>query len=244
MIFALLFGLQQDNLKDPVKRNFANKMNLKTNSALTAGAVFLALILGCKIGSASSDAVRDTQPENSTSTASSRVENPDVKEPIATPTPVSRTNDVCPDPAKPCNHKDKHFDDWELSFKMPARLQANKTNSSAPFYGIILKTYALEDDCDGGEYIEAIEAERKRLQHEYPERKVFASYECPNMAAVNYDFPGRWDAKKETILISNFLAIYAGKTKEEADELLGKIRAKYPDAQLKQMTANYEWIVQ
>lgn len=219
-------------------------MNLKTNSAVITGAIFLALILGCKIGSANTDIERDTRSEDSTSTASSRVKNSDVKEPIATPTPTARANDVCPDPAKPCNHKDKQFDEWELPFKMPARLQANKTNSSAPFYAIILKSYALEDDCDGGEYIEAGEAERKQLQREYPDRKVFASYECPNMAAVSYDFPGKWDAKKEMALITNFLAIYAGKTKEEAEELLGKLRAKYPDAQLKQMTANYEWIVQ
>lgn len=219
-------------------------MNLKTNSTFITGAIFLALILGCKIGSANSDISRNTQSESSTPAASSHVNNSDIKQPIATPTPVSRANDICPDPAKPCHHKDKHFDDWELSFKMPAKLQANKTNSSASFYGIILKTYSLEDDCDGGEYIEAVEAERKELQREFPERKVFASYECPNMGAVGYDFPGKWDAKKEMALITNFLAIYAGKTKDEAEELLGKIRAKYPDAQLKQMTATYEWIVQ
>jgi len=219
-------------------------MNLKANSTFITGAIFLALILGCKVGSANSGISRNTQSENSTPAASSRVENSDIKQPTPAPTPLVRANDVCPDPAKPCQHKDKHFDDWELSFKMPAKLLANKTNSSASFYGIILKTYKLEDDCDGGEYIEAGEAERKQLQSQYPERKVFASYECPNMAAVGYDFPGKWDAKKEMALVTNFLAIYAGKTNAEAEELLGKLRAKYPDAQVKQMTANYEWIVQ
>jgi len=219
-------------------------MNPKTNSTFTTGAIFLALILGCKIGSANSDISRNTQSENPAPTAPSRVENSDIKQPIPAPTPVVRANDVCPDPAKPCQHKDKHFDEWELSFKMPAKLRANKTNSSAPFYGIILKTYKLEDDCDGGEYVEAGEAERKQLQREYPDRKVFASYECPNMSAVNYEFAGRWDEKKEILLMGNFLAIYAGKTKEEAEDLLGKVHADYPDAQVKQMTANYEWIVQ
>lgn len=219
-------------------------MNLKTNSVLITVAIFLALILGCKIGSANSNVNHDSQPANSTPMASSPVEISDIKEPITTPTPASHANNVCPDPAKPCHHKDKEFDEWELSFKMPAKLQANKTNSSAPFSAIILKTYAIEDDCDGGEYIEAGEAERKQLQLEYPDRKVFASYECPNMAAVSYDFPGKWDAKKETALISNFLAIYAGKTNEEAEELLGKMREKYPNAQLKQMTAMYERIEQ
>ena len=118
-------------------------MNLKTNSTFTTGAIFLALILGCKIGSAKTDTSRDTQPENSTVSTPSSIENAGIKQATPAPTPVPRANDVCPDPAKPCQHKDKHFDDWELSFKMPAKLQANKTNSSAPFYGIILKTYTL-----------------------------------------------------------------------------------------------------
>ena len=44
-----------------------------------------------------------------------------------------------------------------MSFKMPARLKANTPYKSAPFYAVILKTYEMDVDCDGGEYIEAAE---------------------------------------------------------------------------------------
>ncbi len=157
---------------------------------------------------------------------------------------MQRADAVCPDPAKPCHHKEKHFDDWELSFRMPSKMTPNKTYSSAPFYAVIVKTYEMAEDCDGGEYIEAVEAERKRLQSSEPGKKAFASYECPNMGAVNYEFDGKWDAKKDNIVIGNFLAIYAGETKEDADQMLKKLTSKYPDAKIKRMTAGYEIIEQ
>lgn len=114
---------------------------------------------------------------------------------IAQKTPLKQvvSNAVCPDPKNPCHHKEKEFAEWELPFRLPAKIQPNKTNKSAPFYAVLLKTYDSVEDCDGGEYIEAAEAERKRLQKLQLERKVFASYGCPNMDAVNYDFEGRYD---------------------------------------------------
>ena len=120
---------------------------------------------------------------------------------------------------------------------MPAKLAVNTTYSSAPFYALILKTYATDDDCDGGEYVEAIESERKQLQHSEPIRKAFASYQCPNMGAVDYEFDGKWDAKKENLAVGHFVAIYAGETKEQAEELLKKLGPKYPNAVAKRMTA-------
>ena len=153
-------------------------------------------------------------------------------------------NAVCPNPDKPCVHKEKEFAEWELSFRLPAKITPNKTYSSAPFYAVILKTYKSVEDCDGGEFIEAVENERKEFQNLQLERKVFASYGCPNMDAVNYDFEGRWDAAKENVLIDNFIAIYAGETEEEAEVLRRSVRDEYPKAVVKRMTVNWERIEQ
>lgn len=201
--------------------------------------LILLIALGCELGSTTAGndpAAKETVSEISVANSSA--------EPEATPKPVARSNGVCPDPAKPCHHKQKHFDEWELSFKMPAKLPVNTAIKSAPFYAVIMKTYSMGEDCDGGEFIEAAEADRKREQAAQPGRKVFASYECPNMGAVNYDFPGRFDAKNENIVIGNFIAIYAGTTKAEGEGQLRALSSKYPQAQLKQMTALYELIEQ
>ncbi len=201
--------------------------------------LLLLVALGCKLGS--------TTAQNGPAAENSGAEiNPvtTTAEPEATPKPAPQANAVCPDPAKPCHHKQKHFDDWELSFKMPAKLPVNTAIKSAPFYAVIMKTFPMGEDCDGGEFIEAAEADRKREQAAQPGRKAFASYECPNMGAVNYDFPGRFDAKNENIVIGNFIAIYAGTTKAEGEIQLRSLSSKYPQAQLKQMTALYELIEQ
>ncbi len=157
---------------------------------------------------------------------------------------VQKANAVCPDPAKPCHHKEKQFDEWELPFRMPARLRANKPYQSAAFYAVIIKTYESDEDCDGGEYIEALELERKSEQKKQPSRKVFAYYSCPNMAAVGYDFDGMWSADRERVLIQNFIAVYAGETKQEGETALKSLKNKYPQASLKQMTATFENTVQ
>jgi hypothetical protein len=153
-------------------------------------------------------------------------------------------NGVCPIPNKPCKHKDKEFAEWELSFRLPAKIIPNKTYKSAPFYAVLLKTHKSEEDCDGGEFIIALEDERKELQKSHPDRKVFASYGCPNMDAAGYDFEGRWDKAKEMMLIDNFIAIYAGTTPEEAEVLRRSMRNEYPQAVVKRMTVNWERIEQ
>lgn len=153
-------------------------------------------------------------------------------------------NGVCPIPNKPCKHKDKEFAEWEISFRLPAKITPNKTYASAPFYAVLLKTHKSEEDCDGGEFIIALEDERKELQKSHPDRKVFASYGCPNMDAAGYDFDGRWDKAKEMMLIDNFIAVYAGKTAEEAEVLRRSVRDEYPQAVVKKMTVSWERIVQ
>jgi hypothetical protein len=164
--------------------------------------------------------------------------------PMERSTEPQAANEVCPHPDKPCTRKDKEFAEWELSFRLPAKITPNKTYSSAPFYAVMLKTYKSVEDCDGGEFIEAVENERKQFQNLQLERKVFASYGCPNMDAVNYEFEGRWDAAKEMVLIDNFIAVYAGKTAEEAEVLRRELRDEYPEAVVKRMTVNWERIEQ
>jgi hypothetical protein len=210
------------------------------------GVVFL-FVIGCRFGSTTaqngpSPEERRTVNASEKAAANHTTPGPD---PEATPKPAPQAiNAVCPDPAKPCHHKQKRFDDWELSFKMPAKLPPNKAVRSAPFYAVILKTYPMGEDCDGGEFIEAAEADRKREQANQLDRKVFASYECPNMGAVNYDFQGRWSKDGETLALGNFIALYAGTTKAEGEEALRFMKSEYPEAQLKQMTAMYELIEQ
>lgn len=155
---------------------------------------------------------------------------------------AAQANAVCFDPNKPCDHKSKKFDVWELSFKMPARLAANKTFVSAPFYAVILETFESAEECDGGEFIVQAEAARKRAQKKFAGRKVFADYQCPNLSSVGYDFDGRFIGDK--LALGNFIAVYAGTTKAEAEKILQSAKKDYPAARLKKMTANYERIVQ
>ncbi len=154
----------------------------------------------------------------------------------------AKSNAVCSNPDKPCNHKSKKFDAWELSFKMPAKITDNKTYLSEPFYAVILKMFEVEGECDGGEYISAAETERKKVQKKFPEQKVFADYQCPNLSAVGYDFDGR--IKDDRLVIGNFIAIYAGETKADGEKILQAVKKDYPSAMLKKMTAAYENIVQ
>lgn len=210
--------------------------------------LLLLLITGCKLSAFNQNS---DQNENSISrreisnaafnSANTTINSNSVSQ---SETASRQVNNVCSDPLNPCHHKEKTFDDWELSFKMPAKLLPNKPYKSAPFYAVILKTYEMNDDCDGGEYIEAVEAERKKVQSDQPQRKVFAAYQCPNMGAVDYDFEGKLSANKESILIGNFLAIYSGATQSEAEKILQSVKDEYPDAVIKQMTASYERIEQ
>ena len=93
-----------------------------------------------------------------------------------------------------------------MSFRLPARIEPNKTYKSASFYAIILKTYS--EGCDEFDYNSAIEPERLRVQKSYPRHKVFAEYSCPNMDGVGYDFAGKRDKSGEHVLFMDYIAIY------------------------------------
>lgn len=223
-------------------------MIARNTLSLVTPVILLAVLLGCKFGSVSQEPGPALSPENiSTATPATGSEGLVVNpSPTTTPIPAVAANAVCPDPAKPCKNKDIPFDEWAISFKLPAQVKPNKTYRSEQFYAIIVKVYETgpdEDPCDGGEYIESMETERKALQKEHPERKVFASYLCPNMGATEYEFPGSKKANGEA-LVDNFIAIYAGQTKEDAEKLLPALKMKYPKAAIKPMTSLAEWIYQ
>jgi hypothetical protein len=146
---------------------------------------------------------------------------------------------VCADPSAPCQSPNKAFAPYELSFHLPKRLKANVDYKSAPFFAVILKTKAptADEECDKGEYSSKLERERKQVQSLFPERKVFADNQCPDMGAVAYMINGKANT-------GMFLAVYGGETQMEAEVVLAKIRAKYRSASVKKMQVVFEQIEQ
>jgi len=163
----------------------------------------------------------------------------------AEPTPKRKQkpdNFVCPEPNLPCHHGQKQFDEWELSFRMPAKIAPNKVYKSAPFYAVILKKY--NEGCDELDVNPTVEPERRRIQKLFPSRKVFAEYSCPNMSAVGYDFAGKMDKAEERVLYSDYIAVYAGVDEAEGREIFELIKKDYPQAELKKVTVAYSQVEQ
>jgi hypothetical protein len=152
------------------------------------------------------------------------------------------SDEVCPDPQKPCRHRQKNFDEWELSFNLPAKIKRNVNYKSAAFYAVIIKK--SDEGCGELDMNSALETERLRVQKLFPTRKVFAEYSCPNMDAVGYDFAGKLDKSGERVLYMDYIAVYAGKSLEEANQLIGELRKKFPKAEVKKMTANWQRLEQ
>lgn len=154
----------------------------------------------------------------------------------------STDNFVCPDPKLPCSHSQKQFADWELSFRLPERLLPYSTYQSAPFYAVILKTFpagCAETDADP-----EAENERLKIQRKFPSRKVFAENSCPHTDAISYAFEGKRDKSGDLILMSDYIAVYAGITEDEAREVFESVKTNYPEADLKKMIATYELFYQ
>ena len=147
---------------------------------------------------------------------------------------------VCPNPTAPCASKHKDFAAYEMPFKLPTKIKPNTLYKSEAFYAVIFKDkikVSEKEECDGGEYHKRIENERKQTQKLYPERKVFAAYQCPDMAAIVYEINGQ-------SYNENFLAVYGGTTLEEANQVLEQAKVKFPKAIIKKMRAVFENIQQ
>jgi len=149
---------------------------------------------------------------------------------------------VCPDPSAPCKSPDKEFAPYELSFALPKKLKPNADYTSASFQAVLLKTftYTADNECDQGEYSSFIEREREEVQKMFPERKVFADHQCPDLSSVAYVIAGQ---PKDTGP-GPFLAVYGGETRAEAEQVLRKVQANYPGAAIKTMQVSFSIIEQ
>jgi hypothetical protein len=143
---------------------------------------------------------------------------------------------VCPDPSAPCKSKHKTFEKYDLSFTLPRAIKLNVTYQSTPFFAVILKNWA-DPDCDGGEYSSAIEQFRSQAQKSFPDRKAFADNQCPDMGTLGYVINGKPN-------VGAFVAVYAGETQAEADEVLARAKEKYKGARVAKMRVSFERIEQ
>jgi hypothetical protein len=147
---------------------------------------------------------------------------------------------VCANPTAPCKSKHREFYPYDLSFTLPAKIKANVDYKSASFFAIMLKEnikVSESEECDGGEFHKRVEADRKKIQTSFPDKKVFASYQCPDMGALSYTVNGQ-------PLNDNFIALYAGETQAEADLTMLFAKSKYPKATLKKMQVIFNRIEQ
>lgn len=156
-----------------------------------------------------------------------------------------RGAEVCPKPGQRCDVPEKRFAPYELPFRLPRRLGANVEYASAPFYAVVLLR-ERDPACDGGEYTRKVERLRRRAQGLFPERKVFADHQCPDMGAVAYTMLDRPAAGRtgDSAAAEAFVAVYAGKTEAEARAVLTKARARFPGSTVRRMRVSYSRIVQ
>ena len=139
-------------------------------------------------------------------------------------------------PSRPYTSDHKAFSQWEISFRLPAKIRPNTTYWSERFYAVIVKT-GKNPPCDGGEFSKAVEALRRNAQRAFPDRKVFADHQCPDLGAVTHSGHGLKD-------FPYFVAVYAGTTRSEAERTLGAAKKKYAAARLVRVRAGWEKIVQ
>jgi hypothetical protein len=131
---------------------------------------------------------------------------------------------VCADPLAPCPSS-MPFEPHDLKFRLPKNAVIFETEE---FYAIVLKTLRVKDtDCE--KFV--AESERLAAQKLFPKLKVFTS-RCVDTLGVYYSTV----APEERVM-----ALYAGRTREEADRVLKDVRAtgKFPAAKLRRMHAGF-----
>lgn len=131
---------------------------------------------------------------------------------------------ICPDPTVPCKTTGT-FEPNDLPFQIPAN--ANIWESEK-FYAIILKSVASPDDnCDTF----VPEANRLEAQGLFPKMKVFSS-RCTMGGSIFYS---------NVAPNVQFMAVYAGATKAQADKMLATVKAtgKFPGANIRRMHVGF-----
>jgi hypothetical protein len=98
---------------------------------------------------------------------------------------------------------------------------------SEPFYAIILKSVNARRDCN----VHVPESERLEAQQFFPNHKVFAT-RCAEPGTLFYT---------NTNSNYNFMAVFAGTTRAEANRVLARVKAtgRYPTANLRLMRAGF-----
>ena len=132
--------------------------------------------------------------------------------------------EVCHDPTRPCRST-ATFEPHDLPFRVPARAVIWETGE---FYAVILKSFrAPEEDCE--KFVP--ESERLAAQELFPRRKVFAS-RCWEPGTLFYT---------NTTPDTRFMAVYAGRTRAEAERVLAQVRAtgRFPGANLRRMRTGF-----
>jgi hypothetical protein len=133
---------------------------------------------------------------------------------------------VCGDPTARCRTS-VEFQPYQLPFAIPRNAVIWE---SEYFYAVILKS--VRDESKGADCnIFIPEAEREAAQALFPRHKVFAS-RC--MEPGDLFYLGVTDD-------SQFMAVYAGRTRAEGQAMLEKVRAagKYPGANLRRMRTGF-----
>ena len=133
---------------------------------------------------------------------------------------LAQAGTIHPDPAKPR----PGFKPHQLSFETPQDGVARDEFRSAPFFAVILKT---TEPCS------VKEKERAEIQALFPQNKVFAPLTSCD------------DDPEDTIFYTNvnrkvgFIAVYAGETQEQAQQLLAVVKqtGKFPGANVRRMQA-------
>ena len=129
---------------------------------------------------------------------------------------------VCGNPKVSCK-SNMTFNPYDLQFRLPKNAVIFDTEQ---FYAIILKSVrAMNDDCNAF----VSEDERLRAQALFPDHKVFAS-RCYEAGSVYY---------APVADNQHFMAVYAGKTRAEAERMLVAVKAtgQYAGANIRRLRA-------
>jgi hypothetical protein len=133
---------------------------------------------------------------------------------------------ICPDPAVRCRTS-VEFQPYHLPFAVPADAVIWETEK---FYAVILKSVRDESrgaDCN----VYVPEAERLAAQELFPHNKVFAS-RCTEGGDLFYT---------DVAEGSQFMAVYAGRTRAEAQAMLARVKAtgRYSGANIRRMSTGF-----
>lgn len=130
----------------------------------------------------------------------------------AAPKTIARKSNegrICGNPKVRCKTGDVSFEPFEIPFEIPKRAVIS---SSEPFYAVILRSRQPSDEtCN--EVLN--EQNRSEIQSLFPDNKVFV-FRCEEFNAIYYT------GVTENV---GFMAVYAGKTPQEAQIILKKVNA-------------------